>query len=124
MYYKTQIGIIITVTIGCLVALFLFFQNKQTDQNSPIKKHTIVSLTYRTNRGSSVQINQNGKNYFIRISFDANKMYKVGSEIGLRYNEKFDYFYIPDGQKRDSGRLIFLGIIFILSVVPWKRITQ
>ncbi|WP_123947123.1 hypothetical protein [Chryseobacterium sp. CBo1] len=50
--------------------------------------------------------------------------YPVGSEVKLSYNEQFDYFYKPDGLKRDRNRLLFLAIIFILSITPWKKIIK
>jgi len=50
--------------------------------------------------------------------------YPIETEIRLNYNKQFDYFYMPDGLTRDKRRLLIIGVIFILSIIPWKKIIK
>ncbi len=68
-----------------------------------------------------MHINHKNKIYYIRLANRECQKFPVGSKIGLKYNDKLDYFYKPDGLKRDRNRLVFTGSFFILSIVPWKK---
>ncbi|OCK50741.1 hypothetical protein BA768_19195 [Chryseobacterium sp. CBo1] len=90
-----------------------------------LKSYTIIEQGCRNSKGSSsVHIKYNDKIYYIRLANKECSKYPVGSEVKLSYNEQFDYFYKPDGLKRDRNRLLFLAIIFILSITPWKKIIK
>ncbi|RRQ46714.1 hypothetical protein DTW91_04340 [Chryseobacterium sp. SC28] len=90
-----------------------------------LKSHTIIEQGCRNSKGSSsVHIKYNKKIYYIRLANKECLKYPIGTEIQLSYNEQFDYFYKPDGLKRDKRRLLIIGVIFILSIIPWKKIIK
>jgi len=123
MYYKNQFIIIIISTLTFLFTSFLYYQDRQLERNGLLSFHVISLQSCRDYKGSSsVHIRYKNKIYFIRMANGECRKYPVGSKIGLKYNDRFDYFYKPDGLKRDKNRLIFTATIFLISIIPWKKI--
>ena len=90
-----------------------------------IKSYTVVEQGRRNYKGSSsVHIKYNNKIYYIRLANKEYLKYPVGKEIKLSYNKQLDYFYKPDGLKRDKNRIWFTAIIFIISIIPWRRMIR
>lgn len=121
--YKNQYILTICAVLGFLYTLFFYYQDRGLENFSMLKSYTIIEQGCRNSKGSSsVHIKYFNKIYYIRLANKECLKYPIGTEIKLCYNEKFDYFYKPDGLKRDKNRLLFTGIIFMLSIIPWKKI--
>lgn len=123
MYYKNQ-SIIIPISIIALVYnLFFYFDIKKIDSTVELKSYTVILQSCRSYRRSSfVKINYRNKYYTIRLANGECPKYPTGSKIDLKYNAKFDYFFKADGLKRDRFRVTFVSVIFVLSIIPWKKI--
>jgi len=121
--YKNQFILTICMVLGFLYLLFFYYQNLKLENIRTLKPYTIIEQGCKKSRGgSSVHIRYNNKVYYIRLAIAECEKYHVGSEIKLNYNKQFDYFYKPDGLTRDKRRLLITGAIFILSIIPWKKI--
>ncbi|VFA40229.1 Uncharacterised protein [Chryseobacterium indologenes] len=123
--YKNQYILTICAILGFLYTLFFYYQDSRLENPNMLKSYTITEQGCRNSKGSSsVHIKYNNKIYYIRLANKECLKYPVGTEISLSYNKQFDYFYKPDGLKRDRNRLFFTAIIFILSIIPWKKIIK
>ncbi len=95
----------------------------EMENKGKLNFYSVFSQSCGNNRGSSsVYINYNQKVYSIRLPNVDCLKYPIGSKIGLIYNDKFDYFYIPDGLEKDISRLIFIGVVIIILLIKWKGI--
>lgn len=122
MYYKNQIVIIIISVVVNAFALFFYFQDREMERSGTIKFYEVLLQSCRNYKGgSSIRIGYGSQIYAIGLSNRECPKYPVGSKIALIYNARFDYFYMPDGLKRDRNRLIFTGSIFVLSLLPWRK---
>jgi len=123
--YKNQYILTICAVLGFLYTLFFYYQNSKLESIKTLKAYTVIEQGCKKSRGgSSVHIKYNNKVYYIRLAIAECEKYPVGTEIKLNYNKQFDYFYKPDGLTRDKRRLLIIGVIFILSIVPWKKIIK
>lgn len=123
--YKNQYILTICAALGFLYTSFFYYQDSRLENPSMLKSYTIIEQGCRNSKGSSsVHIKYNSKMYYIRLANKECLKYPIGTEIKLSYNERLDYFYKPDGLKRDKNRLLFTVVIFILSIIPWKKIIK
>lgn len=121
--YKNQYILTIFSLIGFFYVLFFYVQDSNLERNNISKSYIIIEQKCRNSKGgSSVHIKYNNKIYIVGLSITECLKYPVGSKIKLIYNSEFDYFYKSDGLKRDTRRLLFVIIIFVLSIIPWKKI--
>lgn len=123
--YKNQYILTICVILGFIYTLFFYYHNSKLENIKTLKAYTIIEQGCKKSRGgSSVHIEYNDRVYYIRLSIAECEKYPVGSKIMLNYNHQFNYFYLPDGLKRDKRRLSIIGILFLLTVIPWKKIIK
>ena len=123
--YKNQYILTICTVLGFIYSLFYYFQNSKLENIKTLKAYSVIEQGCKKSKGgSSVHIKNKNKIYYIRLSIAECEKYPIGSKIMLNYNNEFDYFYMPDGLKRDKRRLLIISIIFSLSVVPWKKLIK
>ncbi|CAM3318408.1 hypothetical protein [Empedobacter stercoris] len=123
--YKNQYILTICTVLGFLYTLFFYNQNTKLENIATLKAYSVIEQGCKKSKGgSSVHIKYNNKIYYIRLSIATCEKYPIGSKIMLNYNDQFDYFYMPDGLKRDKNRLLIISGIFILSIIPWKKIIK
>lgn len=120
-YYRSQIVLILLALIAVIYTLFFYVQNAKLEKSGILTPFKVIEQGCRNSKGSSsVHISHNGEIYYIRLANKECLKYPKGSKIVLIYNDKFDYFYKPDGLSRDSYRLFFAFAFLLLSVLPWK----
>lgn len=122
MYDKKQFIIILISIVVNAYALFFYFEDREMEKSGTLKFHEVLLQSCRNYKGgSSLRISYGSKIYAVGLSNGECPKYPIGSKIGLIYNVRFDYFYKPDGLKRDRNRLFFTGSIFVLSMLPWRK---
>lgn len=123
MYYRNQYILTICSILGLLYTLFFYYQDSKLENTKTLKAYSVIEQGCRNSKGSaSVHIRYKDKIYFIRLANKECLKYPVGSIIKLNYNSEWDYFYKPDGLRRDRNRIIFTLIVLMLSTIPWKKI--
>ena len=94
----------------------------EMENKGKLNFYSVFSQSCGNYRGSSsVYINYNQKVYSIKLPNVDCPKYPIGSKIGLIYNDKSDYFYIPDGLEKDISRLVFIGLVIIVLLIQWWR---
>ena len=122
-YYNYQI-LLLALAIGVLAYTYFFYiQNSNLEKSGTRASFEIIEQYCRYAREGSVQIRYSDDLYSIVLANGECFKYPVGSKIILIYNEKFDYFFIPNGQKHMVFRLYFTVSCIILSILPWKLLT-
>jgi len=120
-YQSVQLYFFIGGIILFTYTLFFYFQNAELERSGTTKSYRVVDQNCKSYKGgSSIYVFYNNKTYKVGIAWRGCLAYPVGSEIRLIYNERFDYMYRPNGLTRDINRLIFSGLLLIISASPWK----
>ncbi len=125
-YYKNQWFYLIIATGFFTYALFFFIQNNNPENNFIIEHQVIKQkrCSSAPRISSFVQIEKGGKKYTVNLPEQDCVNYSIGDEIKLYYNNKYDYFYIPNRIKVEISRVAISGIVFILLLLPWKYIVR
>ena len=124
LYFKYQGFYLIIATAFFGYALFYFIQNNNTERFSNKEYCLIIdkrcSAAPRIN--SFVQIKKNGRKYTVDLPDQECVNYSVGEVISVYYNKRYDYFFYAYRNKTDMSRLVISGVIFLLLLLPWKRL--
>lgn len=121
-YSKFRPFIIGFLVLGVIYNVYFFFQNSRLEKENTVS-HVVIEQYCRYSKGSSlVQINYNGKVYDVRMANQECLKFPKGSMIYLVYNDRYDYFYQPDGLRKDSFRLFFFSFLLLLAIIPWNRL--
>jgi hypothetical protein len=125
VYYKNQFIAIFLSTVAILYSSFFYYQNRKLEAIVPSTYHIVLSQScgyYK--RASAVRISFGSEIYSIKLTRNECEKYPIGSKIALKYNKKWDYFYKPDGLKRDKSRMSFIAAILLISLIPWKIVKK
>ena len=123
-YSKIRPFLIAILVVGVAYNVYFYLQNSRLEKQVPVS-HVVIEQYCRSYKGSSsVHINYHGKVYYVRMANEECLKYPKGSKISLVYNDRYDYFYQPDGSRRDSFRLFFFSFLLFLSIIPWNRFSD
>lgn len=121
-YSKVRPFLIGFLVLAVIYNVFFFLQNSRLEKENPVS-HVVIEQYCRSSKGSSsVHINYNGKVYVVRMANQACLKYPKGSMIYLVYNDRHDYFYQPDGLRKNSFRLFFFSFLLLLAIITWNRL--
>ncbi len=119
-FSKYQWMMILLSLLSTLYFVYFYFQNRELERAGVASFHTITKQTCARYKGhSSLDIIVKGKRYLIRLANQECTKYPVGSRIKLIYHAEYDYFYIPDGLKRDKTRVLISVIFLGFCLLPW-----
>lgn len=123
-YSKVRPFLIGFLVLGVFYNVYFYLQNSRLEKEVPVP-HVVIEQYCRSYKGSSsVHINYNGRIYYVRMANQECLKYPKGAMIYLVYNDRHDYFYQPDGLRRDSFRLFFFSFLLLLSIIPWDRLLK
>lgn len=118
-YSKVRPFLIGFLVLGVFYNVFFYFQNRELEKEATVSYVVIEQYCRSYKGGSSVHINYNRRVYYIGMANQECLKYPKRSKIYLVYNDRYDYFYQPDGLQRDSFRLFFFPFLLLLSIIPW-----
>lgn len=121
-YHRNQKILILIAILVVLYNWFFYIQDSKLEKSGMLTVFKVIEQGCRSSKGSSsVHILYRGKVYYIRLANEECLEYPIGSKISLIYNDDFDYFYKPDGLKRNNYRLSFSIAFLFLSALPWNK---
>lgn len=126
MFYKNQFFYAFISFCVFSYALFHYFRYKELESPANLQVVSIVSTSCSAapRLASGLKILKNHKEFSVELPYDSCSKYSIGDHISLIYDQKFSRFYLPDYFRVYRFRAMFTMIIFIMTVLPWKRITQ
>lgn len=122
-YSKVRPFLIGLLVLGVFYNIFFYLEDRKLEKMKPQSFRIIEQYCWAT-KNSSIYIEYRDKKYPIRMANGECPKYPVGAEIYLVYNDRHDYFYQPDGLRRDSFRLFFFSFLLLLSIIPWDSLLK
>jgi len=122
---KNQIYVLSIRAILFLMTLFFifyYFNIQWLIKNTLPKEYLVVAKSCGNgNQGSTIWILHNGGKY--SLSYDKNKCktVQINSKITLYHSDTYDYFYIPNTLWLYKRYILFCGILFLLSFIPYLK---
>lgn len=125
LYNKNHLILILFIFIGFIYSLYKYFNyQKIINEYLPIEKIVIrQSCRAYTKLASGVYIKNGNKVYNVKLDYGNCIKYPVNSKIYVIYDEQNDSFIYPV-KKYNSGRIYFLGIILLISIIPWTYLLK
>ncbi|SDJ39668.1 hypothetical protein [Chryseobacterium jejuense] len=123
IYSKNQVFIIAFLLIGFLYTTFSFFGYEKTIKEGTQVETLVINQSCRTYEKlqSGVMISVGGKAYNVKLDYGNCIKYPVNSKIKVVYNKERDIFIFPV-KTYNTGRIYFLGVLLLLSILPWSYI--
>lgn len=106
-----------------IVAFFVgyYLDIRKMINNQEPTSYVIKDITCKLRSGSSIGIYHQGKYYSIGVSRVKCYQYNINDLIYLYYNEKYNYFYVPNTLKLYE-RYIYASILMVIfSFLPLSK---
>lgn len=121
-FYKYQF------IFSILTVLMIFYQTnykndlKNNLNDSIIKKLTIINKDcYNYKISSSIKVNYNSKDYYIKVGAKECKNININDKIELVYSKKYDEFELPKHINRKNNLVLYLLLFF--TFLPLKKLS-
>ncbi|OCB72195.1 hypothetical protein SAMN05192550_1346 [Flavobacterium glycines] len=125
IYSKNQIYAIIILFFLFVYTLFSFFKYENSIENGVLVEKKVICQTCRpyTKLSSGIMIKEGNKTYNIKLDYGNCIKYPVKSKIKVVYDKNRDIFIYPL-KTPNYGKIYFLGILLLFSLIPWSLITN
>jgi hypothetical protein len=119
-FYKNQSFFFLIALAFFSYAMFYYVQNKNLERNSKLEKMLIVdkSCNAGSKSVSSIKVTRNGKTYSVQLPYSKCLELNIWGKVGLYYNEKYDYYYLPGLLRIYLIRVVVTALVLILLVLP------
>ena len=112
-----------SISFISLIFFTMYFYNiKNMISTEKPNRYEITETTCKSRSGSSVGIIHQGEHYSIEVTNEDCRKYMIGDEILLYYNNKYDYFYLPNTLYLYKRFIYASFISIILSFISFKKI--
>lgn len=124
-YSKNHIYIIVFISIGFLYSIYSLLNYNNLISESNLIEKTVISQSCRayTKLASGVTIKNGNKIYNVKLDYDNCIKYPTNSKIYIIYDKQKDAFIFPV-KNYNTGRIYFLGILFLISLIPWNYLLR
>ncbi|WP_312133661.1 hypothetical protein [Empedobacter sp.] len=121
-FYKYQF------IFSILTVLMIFYQTnykndlKNNLNNGIVKNLAIINKNCHNYKiSSSIKVNYNSKDYYIKIGTKECENININDRIELVYSKKYDEFELPKHINRKNNLILYLLLIFTL--LPLKKLS-
>ncbi len=125
LYNKNHLFFILFIFIGFIYSLYNYFNyQKIINEYLPIEKVVIgQSCRAYTKLASGVYIKNGNKVYNVKLDYGNCIKYPPNSKIYVIYDKQNDSYIYPV-EEYNTGRIYFLGIILLISIIPWTYLLE
>lgn len=108
---------------GLLPVLYFYLVHVRLENENKIfrKKIENVHCSHFRSRTSAFQILHHAKNYEVEVPTPFCRQLKNGQSVGLLYNKRLDYFFLPGKSETNLFQIYIISVAFVLSLLPWKK---
>jgi len=121
-----KINFVVLLRIFSLFLIFFtigyYFTIEEMIKHEDPQLYKISSLKCRKKSGSAVGIHYLGKYYSVEVTRENCNNYNLNDSICLYYNEKYDFFYVPDSLYLYKRYIYGSVLLFLFSLLPLSKI--
>jgi hypothetical protein len=122
-YFVRQICTFFIPFVGFFFSLYFFNRNsKIISQNNIVTTTIIDKFCSDSKTSSSITVIYNQSIYEIKYGRNNCAEYNIGETLKLYYDNKNDILIKPGSDKHNLFQLIFVSIVLLFFLIPWKKI--
>ena len=124
LYNKNHLFFILFIFIGFIYSLYNYFIIKKSLMNIfLLKKLLLDRVAELTPNLLRVYIKNGNKVYNVELDYGNCIKYLPNSKIYVIYDKQNDSYIYPV-EEYNTGRIYFLGIILLISIIPWTYLLE